>query len=61
MVPIGIDNPLDLSGDGIGSLVPADPNVFAFAAVLGVTLAAGVPIDAFERIFYSIGRINPFL
>jgi len=39
-----VDAP-DLGGDQVGRFVPGDPLVLALAAILGITLAVGVPID----------------
>ena len=43
-------NALDLLGHDVGGLVPADADVAARAAVLRVTLAMRIPVDALHRI-----------
>ena len=52
---------LDLGGDEVGGLVPADALVAAHAAVLRVALALRVPVHALERVRDAIGRVGTLL
>ncbi len=55
-----VDAP-DLGGDDVGRLVPGDAPVLALAAVLGVALAVGVPVDADHGELHPVGRKGPLL
>jgi hypothetical protein len=53
-------DPLELTGNNLGSLIPGDSDVLALSPVLGVPLAVGIPVNPLEGIFNSIGGIGPF-
>ncbi len=57
---VGFDDPLEFAGDNVGRFVPGNAHILAFAAILGVALAFGVPIDALQWILDAVGGIGPF-
>ena len=52
---------LDFFGNDVACLVPRDPHVFRHAAVLGVALAVGIPVNALERIRDAVFGVRTHL
>ena len=55
-----VDDSLDFAVDDVKRLVPGDSHVLAGAAVLGVPLAVGIPVNPLEGIEDTVGRIDSF-
>ena len=58
---VGLDDALELGGDELGRLVPADAFVLAHAAGLRMALAGRIPVDALERIGDAVLRVDALL
>ena len=50
--------PVDLLGDDVQRLVPADPHVAGFAAVLGIAFAIRIEIDPLHGVEDALVRID---
>src|SRR4030042_718444 len=53
--------PFHFVGDDSGGFFPGNSLILAFTAILGVSLAVGVPIDPLQGVLNPIRGIGPFL
>src|SRR5450759_4889772 len=53
-----VPHALDLAGDDVERLLPADPHVAGLAAVRHVALTLRIEVDALHRVEQAVGRIN---
>ena len=59
LTPYFLMDAFQLAGNNVAGLIPGNSLVFAFAAILGIAFAIGVPVNSLKRELNSVGGIDP--